>query len=241
MLAGLRVRGRRRGAGPARPAVRRLVATGAVVGGGAGLALALAVFASGAPFVLEVPALLSIADGLVVPARRAGCLLSRPRRPRRHSVRPSTAPGTPRRYEGRYSLRLLGAMLNLFLLTMSLVPCAGNVLTFLLMWEGMSLTLVLPRPDRDGRAGHDPRGRLVPGHDARGAGARARGLPAPRRRRDTTALRRPARGGGRALAGDAQRRVPARAPGLRLQGGDHPAPRVAAARSSRRRRATSPR
>ena len=31
-------------------------------------------------------------------------------------------------------------MLNLFLLAMSLVPCAGNVVTFLLMWEGMSLT-----------------------------------------------------------------------------------------------------
>ena len=56
-------------------------------------------------------------------------------------------------YEGRYSLRFLGAMLNLFLLTMSLVPCADNILTFLLMWEGMSLTsyfLVLTETDEPG-------------------------------------------------------------------------------------------
>src|SRR5712691_1520065 len=44
---------------------RRLAAAGAVVGSGAGLGLALHVFISGAPFVLEVPTLLSIADGLV--------------------------------------------------------------------------------------------------------------------------------------------------------------------------------
>ena len=31
-------------------------------------------------------------------------------------------------------------MFNLFLLAMSLVSLADNVLTFLLMWEGMSLT-----------------------------------------------------------------------------------------------------
>ena len=65
-------------------------------------------------------------------------------------------------YEGRYSLRLLGAMLNLFLLTMSLVPCAGNVLTFLLMWEGMSLTSYFLVHDRDGRAGHASAGAVVP-------------------------------------------------------------------------------
>jgi hydrogenase-4 component B len=40
----------------------------------------------------------------------------------------------------RASLRLLGMMFNLFLLTMSLVTLADNVLTFLMMWEGMSLT-----------------------------------------------------------------------------------------------------
>jgi len=42
-------------------------------------------------------------------------------------------------YAGRYSLGWLGAMLNVFLLAMSLVVLADNVLTFLLVWEGMSL------------------------------------------------------------------------------------------------------
>jgi len=42
-------------------------------------------------------------------------------------------------YAGRYSLRGLGVALNLFLLATSLVPLAGNVMTFLLAWEGMSL------------------------------------------------------------------------------------------------------
>src|SRR6266436_10454152 len=48
------------GGGPA----RRLVVMGAVVGAGAGLGLALGVFTTGVPFVLEVPTLLSVADGL---------------------------------------------------------------------------------------------------------------------------------------------------------------------------------
>jgi len=128
---------------------RRLAAAGAVVGGGAGVGLALAVVAGGAPFALEAPALLSVADGVsfrldalgafflglvglvAVPCGLYGAAYSEA-------------------YEGRYSLRLLGSMLNLFLLTMSLVPCAGNVLTFLLMWEGMSLSsyfLVLTEAD----------------------------------------------------------------------------------------------
>ena len=53
-------------------------------------------------------------------------------------------------YEGRYSLRWLGAMLNLFLLATSLVPLADNVVTFLLTWEAMSVAsyfLVLTERD----------------------------------------------------------------------------------------------
>ena len=120
-------------------AVRRGAATGAVVGGGAGLALALAVFANGAPFALEAPALLSVADGLAFRLDALGAVFLA-------VVGLVAIPcgiygaAYSEAYEGRYSLRLLGAMLNLFLLTMSLVPCAGNVLTFLLMWEGMSLS-----------------------------------------------------------------------------------------------------
>jgi formate hydrogenlyase subunit 3/multisubunit Na+/H+ antiporter MnhD subunit len=124
---------------PGRGLARRLVAAGAAVGAGAGLGLALAVFATGAPFVREAPALLSVADGLAFRLDALGAFFL-------GLVGLVAFPcgiygaGYSRAYEGRYSLRLLGAMLNLFLLSMSLVPCAANVLTFLLMWEGMSLT-----------------------------------------------------------------------------------------------------
>ncbi|MBI3629490.1 MAG: hydrogenase 4 subunit B, partial [Candidatus Rokubacteria bacterium] len=46
-------------------------------------------------------------------------------------------------YEGRYSLRLLGAMLNVLLLSMVLQVMADNALTFLLAWEVMSLSAYL--------------------------------------------------------------------------------------------------
>src|SRR5581483_9757608 len=49
--------------------------------------------------------------------------------------------GYSKAYEdGRASLGQLGVMFNFFLLSLSLVTMADNVLTFLLMWEGMSLT-----------------------------------------------------------------------------------------------------
>lgn len=128
---------------------RGLVAAGAVMGGGAGFALALQVLLTGAPFVLEAPAMLSIADGLLFRIDRLGALFLGLAG---FLAVPCGLYGAAysEGYEGRASLRLLGSMLNLFLLTMSLVPCAGNVLTFLLMWEGMSLTsyfLVLTETD----------------------------------------------------------------------------------------------
>jgi hydrogenase-4 component B len=97
------------------------------------------VFAGGTPFLLEAPGLLSVADGLAFRLDALGAFFLA-------LVGLVAIPcgiygaGYSAAYEGRYSLRFLGAMLNLFLLAMSLVPCAGNVLTFLLMWEGMSLT-----------------------------------------------------------------------------------------------------
>ena len=62
-------------------------------------------------------------------------------------------------YEGRYSLRLLGAMLNVLLLSLSVQVMADNALTFLMAWEAMSLSayvLVLTEHDRPGtvRAAH---------------------------------------------------------------------------------------
>ena len=124
---------------PTDGAARRLAASGAVVGGGTGLAIALGFLGLGAPLAVEAPALLSVADGLAFRLDALGAfflglvgLLAVPCSI--YGIGYSVA------YEGRYSLRFLGAMLNLFLLSMSLVPCASNVLTFLLMWEGMSLT-----------------------------------------------------------------------------------------------------
>ena len=54
-------------------------------------------------------------------------------------------------YDGTPALRPLGALLNLFLLAMSLVPLADNVVTFVLAWELMSVAsylLVLTESDR---------------------------------------------------------------------------------------------
>jgi len=43
-------------------------------------------------------------------------------------------------YEGRYSLRMLGTMLNVLLLSLSAQVIADNALTFLIAWETMSLS-----------------------------------------------------------------------------------------------------
>ncbi len=56
-------------------------------------------------------------------------------------------------YEGRYSLRMMGVMLNVLLLSLSLQVLAANALTFLLTWELMSLSaywLVLTEHDQPG-------------------------------------------------------------------------------------------
>lgn len=61
-------------------------------------------------------------------------------------------------YTGRYSLRMLGTLLNLLLLSLALLVLADNAFTFLFMWEVMSLSsywLVLTEADQPGtmRAG----------------------------------------------------------------------------------------
>ena len=119
---------------------RGLVALGAVVGAGAGFALGGSVILSGVPFALSVPELLPIAGGLALRLDSLGAFFL-------VLIGLGGIPaaiygaGYSAAYEdGRASLRLLGVMLNLFLLTMSLVTLADNALTFLLMWEGMSLT-----------------------------------------------------------------------------------------------------
>jgi hydrogenase-4 component B len=66
--------------------------------------------------------------------------------------------GYSKPYTGRYSLRLLGSMLNVLLLSLTLQVVADNGLTFLVAWELMSLSaylMVLTEHDRPGtiRAG----------------------------------------------------------------------------------------
>src|SRR5437899_2298172 len=56
-------------------------------------------------------------------------------------------------YDGRYSLRLLGAMFNVLLLSLAIQVLADNALTFLVTWEVMSLSaylLVLVEHDQPG-------------------------------------------------------------------------------------------
>lgn len=60
--------------------------------------------------------------------------------------------GYTRQYEGRYSLAGMGVALNLFLASMALVVMARNALTFLALWEAMSLaSYLLVMTEKDDR------------------------------------------------------------------------------------------
>jgi hydrogenase-4 component B len=136
--------------GPTPRAARVLAAAGAIVGSGAGLLLGLDAVVRGAAFQLEIPQLLPVAGGIGLRLDRLGGFFLL-------VVDVIALPAVlfgatySRAYEGHYSLRLLGAMLNLFLLAVSLVPLADSIVTFLLFWEGMSVTsyfLVMTEADR---------------------------------------------------------------------------------------------
>ena len=131
---------------------RGLVALAEVVGAGAGFALGLSVILLGAPFTLSVPVLLPIAGGLVLRLDGLGAffliiigLVG---------VSASLYGfGYSAEYEGRYSLRMMGTMFNILLLSLSLQVLADNALTFLILWEVMSLSaywLVLTENDQPG-------------------------------------------------------------------------------------------
>ena len=119
---------------------RALVASAAILGAGAGLVLGVTVIVTGTPFELATPTLFSFAGGLMLRLDALGAffliLIG-------VGAIPAALYGASYSalYEdGRASLRQLGAMLNLFLLSMSLVVLADNVFTFLFVWEAMSLT-----------------------------------------------------------------------------------------------------
>jgi hydrogenase-4 component B len=146
-LAALGVRG---------PAGRGLVAGCALLGALAGLALGAACLGTGlaptftAPF-LPLTGLALRVDGLgaffLIVVGVVGAAVA------------VYGFGYSAAYEGRRSLGLLGAMLNVLLLSLSLQVMADNALTFLLAWEAMSLSaylMVLTEHDDPGtlRAAH---------------------------------------------------------------------------------------
>ena len=116
------------------------VASLAILGGGAGLGLGAQVILTGTAFSITFPDLLPLAGGLALRLDGLGAfflvLIGL-------GAIPSALYGatyTAEYEEGGASMRMMGAMFSLFLATMALVTMADNVLTFLLMWEGMSLT-----------------------------------------------------------------------------------------------------
>jgi hydrogenase-4 component B len=135
---------------PTARSARGLTTAGAILGAGAGLVLALETLIQGSRFQLEIPQLLAMVGGVSLRLDRLGAFFLL-------VVEIVAVPAAlfggaySRVYEGTHSLRLLGSMLNLFLLALSLVPLADNVVTFLLLWEAMSLAsyfLVLTESDR---------------------------------------------------------------------------------------------
>ncbi len=135
---------------------RWLATAGAAFGSITGLALGLFIIATGNPLVLTSARLLPLTgvalklDGLgaffLIVVGLVGCAAA------------IYAFGYSRQYAGRYSLRFVGVMFNLLLLTLGFQVMADNALTFLILWEAMSLAaycLVLTEHDQSGtvRAG----------------------------------------------------------------------------------------
>jgi hydrogenase-4 component B len=135
---------------PTERRARGLTTAGAIAGGGAGLALALLALIREPAFRLEIPQLLAVAGGISLGLDRMGAFFLL-------VVEVVAVPAAlfggsySRAYEGVHSLRLFGVMLNLFLLALCLVPFADNVVTFLFLWEAMSVAsyfLVLTESDQ---------------------------------------------------------------------------------------------
>ncbi|HEV2666227.1 MAG TPA: proton-conducting transporter membrane subunit, partial [Blastocatellia bacterium] len=127
---------------------RGVAALGACCGSTAGLTLGMSAIASGRSFtlasarVMPVAGLMARLDGLsaffLIIIGLLGLAVA------------VYGYGYSASYERRYSLRMLGAMLNTLLLSLSLLVVADNALTFLISWELMSLSaywLVLTEHD----------------------------------------------------------------------------------------------
>ncbi|MEW5984665.1 MAG: proton-conducting transporter membrane subunit [Acidobacteriota bacterium] len=124
---------------PQSPRLSRWVgAAGSTIGASAGLALAAAVLVTGTPFVAQAPGILTPAGGLLLSLDRLGALFL--------AVLSGVAIpasvfglGYTAGYGGRYSLGWMAFNTGGFLLAMSLVVCAANVITLVLAWELMAL------------------------------------------------------------------------------------------------------
>jgi hydrogenase-4 component B len=119
---------------------RILGAWGAASGAAISLALGMVALASGSVFsaVFDFPSLTGFAlriDGLSAPFLILTGLVG--------AASSVYGAGYSAAYTGVYSLRKLGALFNLLLLTLTLQVMADNALTFLLLWEAMSLVAYL--------------------------------------------------------------------------------------------------
>src|SRR5439155_8054744 len=123
---------------PSSRAARYITAFGAIVGSVAALAVAAQVLVTAQPSVLALPSVLAAAGGVLLSVDPLGAFFLA-------VVAIGSLPAAiygvsyTAAYEGRSSLRLFGLMFNVFLLGMSVVACAGNIFTFVLAWELMSL------------------------------------------------------------------------------------------------------
>src|SRR3989454_6959287 len=135
---------------------RGLAAFGAIVGAGAAMTLGGDVLMAGQPFTFTAPQILPLSGlALRVDGLGAFFLVSVGLIGMAAAI---YGFGYSAEYQGRYSLRLLGAMFNVLLLSLSFQVMADNALTFLIFWEGMSLSaylMVLTEHDQPGtvRAG----------------------------------------------------------------------------------------
>lgn len=119
---------------------RFLLGISAVAGAGSGIALGISVILSGHSFIFSLPGLLPLGGGLMLALDPLGAIFL-------VLIGLVAVPAaiygigyTATYEEKQISLRYLGTFFNLFLLSMALVTMAGNVFTFLIVWEGMSLS-----------------------------------------------------------------------------------------------------
>jgi hydrogenase-4 component B len=131
------------------PFGRGLTALGASIGSSAGLALGLNAILSGQSFTIASARLLPPTglmlhlDGLSAFFLVIIGLLG--------LAAAVYGFGYSKAYEGRYSLRMIGVLLNVLLLSLTFCVMADNALTFLIGWEAMSLSaywLVLTEHDQ---------------------------------------------------------------------------------------------